>query len=160
MSRFESVMVAVIPAGIVLVGLGWFDSVVLGSGDDAPAVLVSLGALLVAVCVLLLGAIGWASRSRIVGVIYVVAGSVIALLPVITHVVGTVPAGGTLLLPESLTWPVLMLRIGAGPLEAVTVAGAAMAISGAAGLLRATGVPDVADASPARQPLESGPAVE
>jgi hypothetical protein len=160
MSRSESVMVAIVPAGLVLLGLAWFDSVVLGSGDDAPAVLVSLGALLVAVSVLLLGAIGWASRSRIVGGIYVVAGSVIALLPVITHVVGTVPAGGTPLLPESLMWPILMLRIGAGPLEAVTVAGAAMAISGIAGLARATDADDVTDSLPTSQPPETGPAAE
>jgi hypothetical protein len=86
-------MVAVVAAAACLVALAWFDATVLDDARKLVAAsfqiggfmnLTALGYVLVAGAILLVAALGWWSRSAVVGVVYAVAGAFLVLMPGLT----------------------------------------------------------------------------
>jgi hypothetical protein len=125
MSRAGRTALALVAALGVLAAMAWFDAAVLlqaeqrarAAFDSGQAALpFSLGSFAIAGSVLLLAHLAWASRSMAIGVIYLVVGAFFALLR---------------WLPDPLASAVSYLYVTTvGPLNAVVVIGAGMAIAG------------------------------
>ena len=154
MSRTNRALVALAAAMIVLVVAVWFDTTVARYAEEQAATvggisgwaaMETLGSLLVAGSVLLLGLLAWRSASLVVGLAYVVVGGAVVALPWVfwNFALMTSPP----VLPEALALAIrnlFYLTVGGsnneyflngGPLNAVETIGAAMLISGIATLV-------------------------
>jgi hypothetical protein len=134
-------IVAAVLGLVVLAAVSIFDNGVLlrmqrganaNFSQGAYAILAVLGAMAVAVGVLVIGWLAWSSRSRLVAVVYIVIGGFVTLVPILLF---SVPIN----LPEwagrALTTVILSTG---GPLNAATVCGSAMLVAGIAVLLSRT----------------------
>lgn len=144
MSKSGRALVALAVAAIVLVVAVWYDAGVLAEAElrgkatfdtGSTMILVSLGSFLVAGSVLLLARLAWNSRSMAVGVIYLVAGAFFAFLPWTFTSFTTYRNDVPPLLPDPLAKVLGDLYLAAvGPLNAVVIIGAGMAIGGVAAM--------------------------
>jgi hypothetical protein len=96
-----------------------------------PLATISLGSIVVAGSVLLLGVLAWRSNSVGVGVIYVLVGSFFVFLPAIVTGFATQADDSPALLPGPIADAVGRIFLwSTGPLNAVGIVGAGMLIAG------------------------------
>jgi hypothetical protein len=141
----RAALALVVAVGVLLV-MAWFDTmVVVEAGQRAQAIfdsgqampLWSLGLFAISGSVLLLGMLAWRSRSTAVGAIYLVVGGFFALLPWILISLASSRNDVPPALPEPLAIAVGDVYVASvGPLKAVLVIGAGMAIAGVAVIAR------------------------
>lgn len=103
------------------------------------SLLIAAGAAMTAGMVLLLGATAWSARSAISGVSYVVIGSFLAALPLLTSILASTSATQpSRVLPDALASALgLMAVYATGPTSAGIYLGAGMAVAGLVGVVRA-----------------------
>ena len=155
---------ALIAAASVLAGMAWFDTTVVAvaqrlaratfdSGQAMPPW--TLGLFAIAGAILLLALLAWRSRSAVVGVIYVVVGGFFASQLWMLMSLATSRNDVPPLLPDPIAIAlngIVMATM--GPLNAVGVIGAGMAIIGVAVMARRSRQQSVA-ATEVTMPLAS-----
>ena len=167
MSNAWRAAVALGAALVALVVLAWFDNDVMTEAQQRAAATFSssdwllpsaVGTLVATGAVLLLGVLAWRSRSTWVGVIYAVVGGFIVLLPWIVWSFAAYVNDVPPVLPEPIGGAVSTLWGETfGPLNAVTIVGAGMTVTGVGLIVRrwrdraVAGAGRVADA--AEQPV-------
>jgi len=144
MPKTGRALAALAAAAIVLVIAAWYDAAFLAEAElrakasfelGKEMFFVSLGGFAVAGTVLLLAWLARSSRSRVVGVIYLVVGAFFALLPWIFTTFALYGTDVPPLLPEPLARVVGDIYLATvGPLNAVVVIGAGMVIGGLAAI--------------------------
>jgi hypothetical protein len=116
---------------VLLVGISWFDADQLwyaqrqadaGINSAGYSLLWALGALAMSGSVLLMGALAWWSRSLVLGVVYVIVGTIFVLTPVLVF--------NSVAMPEWLSQGFPGLLSISSPLDAGITIGAGMLISG------------------------------
>ena len=137
---------ALIVAVGVLAVMAWLDTTVVREALQRGrptfelgqyTLLRALGSFATAAAVVLLALLAWGSRSVAVGMIYLVVGAFVALLPWIAHTFATSHNDVPALMPDAFARAVFDLYVATdGPLNAAGVIGAGMAIAGVAVMAR------------------------
>ena len=147
MSKTGRTVVALAGAALLLVVANWFDTTIVHDAlRDAQAtfdmsgfaITVAVGSLLVAGCVLLIGALAWRAGSVTVGLAYAIVGGFIVATPWLTFNLAASVNGAPPALPEPLATAIgnIFFRSFGGSLNAAGTIGAAMLISGVVALVR------------------------
>ena len=141
MSAVRRPVVALVIGLVVLAALSLFDNAVLlniqrqgasNFSQSTYALLVVVGTMGIAAGILVIGWLAWASRSRLVAVVFILLGGFLALVPVLLF---SVPLNLPDWAGRALTSVIISTG---GPLNAATITGSAMLISGVAVLLSRT----------------------
>jgi peptidoglycan/LPS O-acetylase OafA/YrhL len=137
---------ALVAAAGVLAGMAWFDTTVVAVAQQQARAMFdfgqamplwTLGMLAIAGAVLLLALLAWRSRSAVVGVVYLAVGGFFACLPWIVMSLTFSRNDAPPVLPEPIAIALFdFWTATTGPLNAVGVVGAGMAIVGVAVLVR------------------------
>lgn len=146
MSRTSRTLLALAAAAIVLVIATWFDHTVMTEAlrhaqstfeMSGFATMTALGSLLVALSVLLVGALAWRAASVVVGLAYVVVGGFVVALPWLVMNLTIHKNGAPSVLPEPLASALANIFFSTtGSLNAVGTIGAAILIAGIAASAR------------------------
>jgi hypothetical protein len=146
MTRYGRTVVALVVAGVVLAGMAWFDGIVVGqAGRDAAATfdptgasaMTGLGSLVAAGGILAVVLAGWRSQSILVGVAYVLLGMFRVFLSWITWTFAAQVNDKPPILPDPFPGLLADLyRESHGPLNAVGMLAAVMAVTGIAIIVR------------------------
>ena len=145
MSSTNKTLVALAAAAIVLVIAAWFDTTVVREAQRQAAAtfdisvsttMTTLGSLMIAGFVLLVGALAWRAASVVVGLVYVVVGGFIVALPWLVWNLASQTNDGPPILPEPLALALGQTYFSTnGDLNAVGTIGAGMLIAGIAALV-------------------------